>query len=1064
MKKRILALMLCLALVLGLAAPVYAEESEPAGDGVEITVEPETPAPGETPEPSPDPSPAPGESPEPSPEPSESPEPEAPAPSESVEPSPDPSPAPGESGEPEPPAPGESGEPSPEPSAEPSPEPSPAPSESVEPTAPVTELCEHGNDPATCEQCQAAAQQQADGGLYAALLAAESLEEVEQLVSDLTEEEAQAFLESLTEAQYAALEAHLVELSAQNYEIPETVVFTDAGPFLPPVEVEAAPRLRAARSVRQAAAEDENGLILDKTAVSDGAGGYTIRLEAYTTGTVTTTTTTSPVDIVLVLDQSGSMAYDFNGNSTTTNTARRQYAMKQAVNNFIAAVNEKYDGVHSDHRMALVTFGSDASVLQGWTSVDDDDDGAGALTGKINGLPDSPSGATNVGAGMQQAETLMGGGYSYTGTNTTRQKVVIVFTDGVPTTSTDFSTTVANNAISSAKNLKDAGVTVYSVGIFNGANPDQLYGDKWDYAVFSDIVCSGGVGSYWGGSWVASLFGGNDFAPIDVPAGNRFLNYLSNNFMDANVVGLERGRYDPGNHYVNGDGYKITNVFDRSSSEYYLTANDSASLNRIFTQISEQIGSANIDLGATTEIRDVVTPYFTMPENAGAISLYTADYDGTKFDDEKLAPSEVTADIDGDTVTVTGFDFNANYVTENPKSDGTYGKKLVIEFTVTPREGFWGGDDVPTNGADSGVYTADGSEVESFEVPTVDVPLNVPDFTGNTVNVYYGGAAPADSTLYTPIAVPTGEDAWKAEFVAIGAYTVDRTVSTTADGAYTVSVTATSGAQSVPKTATATVRVFLPQFAVTAQDVWADYGERVPLAQWGLIQEAAGAPEVTVTWKRDGVTEPVTMANAEPTISGYVFTFTASGTPDGKLEGGTYTTGTQDADFRVGLTSCQVGEKEYSVPAGALTVVPVVAGEEHDFTVHINKFRMTVTKTATGADTYLQDFIFTVSDGTQSFQIVIHGEGSKTVVGLICGKTYTVTEEEGWSWRYQSDGTASVTCTTNPISNTAPTEGSLTAAPVTMSNTLIDVKWLSGENMKENKFGAKSRRAVRKEG
>ena len=952
-------------------------------------------------------------------------------------------PAPSESGEPETPAPGESVEPE-----------TPAPGESVEPTAPVTELCEHGNDPATCEQCQAAAQQQADGGLYAALLAAESLEEVEQLVSDLTEEEAQAFLESLTEAQYAALEAHLVELSAQNYEIPETVVFTDAGPFLPPVEVEAASRLRAARSVRQAAAEDENGLILDKTAVPDGAGGYKIRLEAYTTGTVTTTTTTSPVDIVLVLDQSGSMAYDFNGNSTTTNTARRQYAMKQAVNNFIAAVNAKYDGAHSDHRMALVTFGSDASLLQGWTFVDTD--GAGTLAGKINGLPESPSGATNVGAGMQQAETLMGDDYSYTGTNTTRQKVVIVFTDGVPTTEKDFSTTGANNAISSAKQLKDDGVTVYSVGIFNGANPDETYG-----ASGFDRVSDGTLGSNWS---VFSFWMIGDIKSYDVPAGNRFLNYLSNNFKDSNQIGIKS--YRATFLGIGYRGWEITKNFDRTSTEYYLTANDSASLNRIFTQISEQIGSANIDLGATTEIRDVVTPYFTMPENTSAISLYTADYDGTTFGEEELAPDGVTAEIDGDTVIVTGFDFNANFVSDTPRGENeTYGKKLVIEFTVTPREGFWGGDEVPTNGADSGVYTADGSEVELFEVPKVNVPLNVPDFTGNTVNVYYGGAAPADSTLYTPIAVPTGEDAWKAEFVAIGDYTVAGPVSTTADGVYTVSVTVTSGNQNQTKKANATVRVFLPQFAVEAQDVWTDYGVAVPLAQWGLIQEA-GAPKVTVTWKREGVTEPVTMANAVPAISDYVFTFTASGTPDGTLSGGTYTTGTQDADFRVGLTSCQVDSTGYSVPADALTVVPAVSGEAHDFTVHINKFQMTVTKTATGADTYLQDFIFTVSDGTQSFQIVIHGEGSKTVVGLICGKTYTVTEEEGWSWRYQPDGTKNVTYTTNPlISNTAPAaEAPLTAGTVTMHNRLDNDKWLSGENMKANKFNKTRRRAVRKEG
>ena len=1029
MKKRILALMLCLALVLGLAAPVYAEESEPAGDGVEITVEPETPAPSESVEPE-------------TPAPSESVEPEPPVPSESVEPE---TPAPSESVEPETPAPSESVELE-----------TPAPGESVEPTAPVTELCEHGNDPATCEQCQAAAQQQADGGLYAALLAAESLEEVEQLVSDLTEEEAQAFLESLTEAQYAALEAHLVELSAQNYEIPETVVFTDAGPFLPPVEVEAAPRLRAARSVRQAAAEDENGLILDKTAVPDGAGGYKIRLEAYTTGTVTTTTTTSPVDIVLVLDQSGSMAYDFNGNSTNTNTARRQYAMKQAVNNFISAVNAKYDGAHSDHRMAIVTFASSASTLQGWTNVDGS--GKATLQSSINGLA-NPSGGTQTGAGMNQAAALMGSGYSYTGTNTTRQKVVIVFTDGVPTTEKDFSTTVANNAISAAKHLKDAGVTIYSVGIFNGANPYETYG-----ASGFDTNSDGTEGSKWvKDTW--GFFPGTDFPEADRPAGNRFLNYLSNNYGDAVNIGLERTTSGLGIfHYK--ITYTVTKNASQSSNRYYLTADSSASLNTIFQTISEQIGSANIDLGATTEIRDVVTPYFTMPENTSAISLYTADYDGTNFGEEEPAPDGVTAEIDGDTVTVTGFDFNANFVSDTPRGENeTHGKKLVIEFTVTPREGFWGGDNVPTNGADSGVYTADGSEVERFDVHKVkvNVPLNVPDFTGNTVNVYYGGDVPADSTLYTPIERPTGEDDWKDDFVAIGAYTVDRTVSTTADGVYTVSVTATSGNQNQTKNANATVRVFLPQFAVNAQDVWADYGVAVPLARWGLIQED-GAPKVTVTWKREGVTEPVTMANAEPAISDYVFTFTASGTPDGTLSGGTYTTGTQDADFRVGLTSCQVGSTVYSVPADALTVVPAVSGEAHDFTVHINKFQMTVTKTATGADTYPQDFIFTVSDGTQRFQIVIHGAGSKTVVGLICGKTYTVTEEEGWSWRYRSGVTESVTCTPNSVSNTAPAEASLTAGTVTMPNTLDNDKWLSGEDMKANKFNKTRRRAVRKEG
>ena len=181
------------------------------------------------------------------------------------------------------------------------------------------------------------------------------------------------------------------------------------------------------RSVMRAGTEDSqgDGLYLSKTATAESDGTYKIRLEAYTTGKVTTTITTVPVDIVLVLDQSGSMAFDFNGNES------RQAAMKEAVKGFINAVGKKYIAENADHRMAIVTFGSNADTLQGWTYVDNT--GVTTLTGIIDRLPNSPSGATNAGAGMEQAESLMGSRYAYNGTNTNRQKVVVFFTDGIPT-------------------------------------------------------------------------------------------------------------------------------------------------------------------------------------------------------------------------------------------------------------------------------------------------------------------------------------------------------------------------------------------------------------------------------------------------------------------------------------------------------------------------------------------------------------------------------------------------------------------------------------------------------
>ena len=225
--------------------------------------------------------------------------------------------------------------------------------------------------------------------LYTQLMATESIAEVKAITSGMEESELEASLSALDQEQLNALQAHLDALAQAEYILPQTVVFTEAGPFLPAVNVSSARRWLRTSSF--SARQTDNGLILNKTAEYDAtSNSVKIRLEAYTTGTVTTTTTTVPVDIVLVLDQSGSMAYDFDGNRTNTNADRRQYAMKQAVNGFIDAVAAKYSA-DADHRMAIVTFGSSASTRQGWTYVDPDD-GAATLKESINGLPNSPSG------------------------------------------------------------------------------------------------------------------------------------------------------------------------------------------------------------------------------------------------------------------------------------------------------------------------------------------------------------------------------------------------------------------------------------------------------------------------------------------------------------------------------------------------------------------------------------------------------------------------------------------------------------------------------------------------
>lgn len=461
--------------------------------------------------------------------------------------------------------------------------------------------------------------------------------------------------------------------------------------------------------------ETNSGAVFSKTVHQEDNGDVKITLEAWATGQTVETTKQQPLDIVLVLDQSGSMAYDFSGNSTTKNANRRQYAMKNAVNGFIDEVAKNYTE-DAAHRISIVTFDDNASPLKGWTSVDEK--GKTALRTAVNGLPETPSGATNVAAGMAQAQTQLSNAQK------DHKKVVVVFTDGVPTTQSDFSTEVATDAIATAKELKADQTEIYTIGIFNGVNANQLYGEKWAYLAYHDVPCTGEVGSYWGGSWAAGLFGRNDFAAIDVAAGNRFLNYLSSNFAKATEIGVERGRYDPSKTLVKGDGYKITQNFERSSSDYYLTATDSENLNNVFTQISENINSAvNEKLDTKAVVKDTMTDYFNLPTNPADIKVYTQDYKGNNTWGNPVPYTNANVEINQQsrTVTVTDYNYAANFVSEAAKSDGSYGQKLVIEFTITPDLAKLAQDEavkVDTN-TDAGLYlgetaVATGESGEAF--------------------------------------------------------------------------------------------------------------------------------------------------------------------------------------------------------------------------------------------------------------------------------------------------------------------------------------------------------------
>ncbi len=424
-----------------------------------------------------------------------------------------------------------------------------------------------------------------------------------------------------------------------------------------------------------AADEDSTGTGTAVTGGSTNTPGLELRkvydpstglltLEAYATGSTTTTTSTAPVDIVLVLDVSGSMDDPINGYGSQDKID----ALKTAVNGFIDKVAEK----SPNSSIAVVKFAGKENTETGndkyWSGghrynhsqtvigLTAAGTGAAALKDAVNAL--DPDGATAADNGMKRAKSIID---SVKGNG--RQKVVIMFTDGQPSTWQDFSTTVANNAIKASKSIKDAGATVYTIGCFN-----TTYADT-----------------------------------DNVP---KYMNRVSSNYPDATNM----------------------NNGTRGVGDYYKTVSSASELESIFTEIAHTAGGATLELGTETVLKDVVSKYFDLPENAS--SMITAQsYSCTGFDADGHPTWSNTPDaasyavkVDGKNVSVTGFDYSANWVGKDTTTGvmHTPGKKLVVTIPIV--DNGTGMGEVPTNGTDSAVYDKDGKQVCPFAQPTAYFP------------------------------------------------------------------------------------------------------------------------------------------------------------------------------------------------------------------------------------------------------------------------------------------------------------------------------------------------------
>ncbi len=883
-----------------------------------------------------------------------------------------------------------------------------------------------------------------------------------ELLAKISEEEANAYLEMLSEAEREAVLEVLSEEEIRDFaarlqlELDEIVLtpaknYTVVGELKPPVYVG---RSRMFRSVSALADTQENGLILDKQAVYNNTdNSVTIRLEAYTTGTVTTSEATVPTDIVLVLDESGSMkdpinqytkVYSLNKNvayyvksgdsyiqvkwcngglfnshadgwysgghfiihwgsryepmtsatdttnghvqfyeASATDTSKQQ-ALINAATQFVNDVHANATANNVDHRVSVIGFsGNGASTIKVGL-VNDIRNNHQTVVSAISGL--KANGGTYIEDGMTNAKEAFEKAASTAPGK--RNRVVVVFTDGVPGSGTWDSNTIkdsANPAIQASYELKTTyGATVYTIGMLDDANPELEISDKDD----------------------------------DSARTNKFLHYLSSNY--PNAQSMNNG----------GTG---------SNQGYYLSASDTASLNAIFKKISESISAPSISLGSETVIKDVLTEQFVMPANASDIKVYTAD--ATSANGASWASpvrSNLQPTIQGNnTISVTGFDFNANFVSNNAKSDGSYGKKLIIEFTAPVREGFFGGNNVQTNGAASGVYVNGEADqpLEAFPIPEVNIPLNVPDFAAVDANIYLLGTAPAAGDLCDLSVYENAED-WQKAYVNIETPSITGTVSDREDSQVTVSLTVApktngSGANGTPatavtKNASANVFVFKPELTFKDSEIYlgetASYlGQNVVSEQWMHGQTSDEDPNVTMMGARPTLSRtynPVEGAFAEETNV-------------------SVTTAINGTDVTSYTTLINTGD----------------GATDHQFTVKIKTCTLTIKKSGAQAVDGGQTFLFHITGAGNNkaeqvnLNVVVSGNGSAVICGLPIG-TYTVTEDEGWSWRYEAK--------TGPQQAVLKPNKDGDAVTLDFVNNRVAEYWLDGNAYAENTFSAVS--------
>lgn len=471
-------------------------------------------------------------------------------------------------------------------------------------------------------------------------------------------------------------------------------------------------------------------------------------------------------------------------------------ATKEAVENFAIKVHQDAYYKGTDVRLGIVTYGKNGTVFEPLTSVYDEV-GVNYLidrvyhieTEKTNlGISDSP--AAQIDKGMQTA-------YNHFATNSPadNKRFAVAFTAGMPTKNyfgsnsreNDYNTDVATGAIQYAYKMKnEQAVNMYSVGMYEYARQNQTHGDWFHYTLWPSYPCSGKVGSIWGASRGAEILNGDEIDATDAAAVNRMMNYISSNYMDAQQIGLYRRTLglNPAGHIIatsvlTGKGYQVTknyNQIDDGHNFAVSTRNENgdpvsgeqinADLQAVFDQLANEMQVAHGFLSGETQLVDNITDYFDLiPES---VTAKTVNYQGPSLssnncwteDDVPVDPATLYPNEEGfeaeeinlvinngepltkDTkeLSLTGFPYSENYVVEDKhvtNKAGNYGKKVVLEFDIQRNEDLIGGNHVPTNVSNSGIYDVDSNLEEHFEVPYVDLAIIADNVKTTNESIYY---------------------------------------------------------------------------------------------------------------------------------------------------------------------------------------------------------------------------------------------------------------------------------------------------------------------------------------